>query len=251
MKDAVAEILGERRQVDGRTPYHFAASIVLHLAIAVAIVYAAVSAPSTPVKSVLNVRLAPAASRAAGGAPARSERARPKQPAKRLEPETRVAPPETKKAPEPKKASRGSTVFGRSDLPAPTKSVTIPPPPPRGGAGGSGAGTASGIGAVPGVGQAGVTGLEGGDFPYPTYIDRMITLVGRHWFRPQAGNEMIVQIYFAIERNGRIRDWKVEKSSGSALFDRAALRAVIESSPLPPLPLGYSGTYLGVHLTFH
>ena len=27
-------------------------------------------------------------------------------------------------------------------------------------------------------------------------------------------------------------------------------RAVLETSPLPPLPFAYSGTFLGVHLTF-
>ncbi|PYQ53934.1 MAG: hypothetical protein DMF59_00450 [Acidobacteria bacterium] len=47
-----------------------------------------------------------------------------------------------------------------------------------------------------------------------------------------------------------IRDAKVEDVSGNGLYDRAALRAVLEASPLPPLPFGYSGTYLGVHLKF-
>jgi TonB family protein len=57
-------------------------------------------------------------------------------------------------------------------------------------------------------------------------------------------------VYFAIDRDGTIRDAKIETPSGDGTFDRAALRAVLESSPLPPLPFGYAGTYLGVHLTF-
>jgi outer membrane biosynthesis protein TonB len=32
--------------------------------------------------------------------------------------------------------------------------------------------------------------------------------------------------------------------------DRAALRAVVSSSPLPPLPTEYGGSQLGVHLKF-
>jgi hypothetical protein len=28
------------------------------------------------------------------------------------------------------------------------------------------------------------------------------------------------------------------------------LRAVIETSPLPPLPFAYNGTYITIHLTF-
>jgi outer membrane biosynthesis protein TonB len=47
-----------------------------------------------------------------------------------------------------------------------------------------------------------------------------------------------------------VHDPVTESASGNGLFDRAALRAVIESSPLPPLPFGYSGTYINVHLTF-
>jgi TonB family protein len=100
------------------------------------------------------------------------------------------------------------------------------------------------------VGGSGVTQLEGGDFPYSIYIERMKTLIGTHWFRPQVGENSAAIVYFAIDRDGTIRDAKVENASGNGLYDRAALRAVLEASPLPPLPFGYSGTYLGVHLKF-
>jgi TonB family protein len=89
--------------------------------------------------------------------------------------------------------------------------------------------------------------IEGGDFPYTLYIDRMKNLIGTRWFRPMNGTTVVV---FTIDRDGTIRDVKTEASSGNGTFDRAALRAVLESSPLPPLPFGYSGTYLVVHLTF-
>jgi TonB family protein len=95
-----------------------------------------------------------------------------------------------------------------------------------------------------------VTALEGGDFPYTLYIERLKTLIGGHWFRPQISGGGKTTVYFVIERDGSIRDAKTESESGNGTFDRAALRAVLESSPLPPLPFGYNGTYLGVHLTF-
>jgi TonB family protein len=57
-------------------------------------------------------------------------------------------------------------------------------------------------------------------------------------------------VKFVIDRDGTLRDAATETESGNGTFDRAALRAVIEASPLPPLPFGYSGTYLNVHLTF-
>jgi len=100
------------------------------------------------------------------------------------------------------------------------------------------------------VGATGVTGLEGGDFPYTVYIDRMRTLIGSRWLRPQATSGEAATVYFVIDRDGTSRDAKLETQSGNGTFDRAALRAVLESSPLPPLPFGYSGTYLGVHLNF-
>lgn len=92
--------------------------------------------------------------------------------------------------------------------------------------------------------------IEGGDFPYTIYIDRMKTLIGTRWFRPQVAQGITATVAFVIDRDGTLRDARVETSSGNATFDRGALRAVLESSPLPPLPFGYSGTYLGVHLTF-
>ncbi|HEX6178020.1 MAG TPA: energy transducer TonB, partial [Thermoanaerobaculia bacterium] len=73
--------------------------------------------------------------------------------------------------------------------------------------------------------------------------------IGQRWLRPQSGDARAI-VYFRIERDGTIRDAAVTTASGSGTFDRAALRAVLEASPLPPLPFGYSGHYLGVHLTF-
>jgi TonB family protein len=43
---------------------------------------------------------------------------------------------------------------------------------------------------------------------------------------------------------------KIETSSGLPFVDRAALRAVMAASPLPPLPPEYAASQLGVHLIF-
>ena len=94
-----------------------------------------------------------------------------------------------------------------------------------------------------------MTGIEG-DFPYTIYIDRMKTLIGQRWLRPQVSGGIVATVSFVIDRDGTIRDAKNEIPSGNGTFDRAALRAVLEASPLPPLPFGYNGTYLGVHLKF-
>jgi TonB family protein len=154
---------------------------------------------------------------------------------------------ETKPAapPKPEKNTVPLSPFGKSpkkgaEHAAPSVAAPVPAPLAPGITAGS---------AVP-IGGAGVTALEGGDFPYTLYIDRMKTLIGSHWFRPQIGAGPTTTVRFVIDRDGTIRDARVETESGNGTFDRAALRSVLEASPLPPLPFGYSGTYLGVHLTF-
>jgi TonB family protein len=47
-----------------------------------------------------------------------------------------------------------------------------------------------------------------------------------------------------------VTDIRIVKSSGLPFVDRAALRAVEASSPLPPLPAEYAGAHLGVQLDF-
>jgi TonB family protein len=57
-------------------------------------------------------------------------------------------------------------------------------------------------------------------------------------------------IYFKILRDGNIVESKVEKTSGVDLFDQSAMRAIISSTPFPPLPGEFTGEYLGIHLEF-
>jgi protein TonB len=158
-------------------------------------------------------------------------------------PEPVAEPPKPTAKSEPKTVPFSS--FGRSTKkgsetpPAPTPHAPLPTP--------------QAPGVVPGIdipiGSAGVTGIEG-DFPYTIYIDRMKTLIGQRWLRPQGVSGVTATVSFTIDRDGTIRDAKNEIPSGNGTFDRAALRAVLEASPLPPLPFGYNGTFLGVHLTF-
>ena len=99
------------------------------------------------------------------------------------------------------------------------------------------------------IGTAGVTSIEG-DFPYTIYIQNMNRLIGQHWARPDVKTGTSTILYFAVDRDGTIHDVKIETPSGNSFYDRAAQRAIVETSPLPPLPFAYSGTFLGVHLTF-
>ena len=62
----------------------------------------------------------------------------------------------------------------------------------------------------------------------------------------QEGIETLIT--FQVRRNGEIFEIEVEESSGSRPFDLAALRAVRNASPLPPLPASYREDVLRVNL---
>lgn len=273
MRDAVADLIASREALDPPLGRFVAMSALVHAALAAFLLVGQLVTPQPEKRKVISVRLS-----SGGGvmtAPAqpvaetpRSSAAVEKAPAPPQPPPdatplpmTRPAPPaqETTKPPTAK-TSAGETLFGRSDRPAAEKPVPTTRPAPAAAVKGSGsAETAPGSSATaaqpalgtPGVGKAGVLSLEGGPFPFSDYLERMIGLVGRRWQRPALGTDPSATIYFIIDRDGRIRDARVEESSGVGSFDRAALRAVLESSPLPPLPAGYSGNWLGVHLAFH
>ncbi|HEY0593675.1 MAG TPA: TonB family protein [Thermoanaerobaculia bacterium] len=247
MRDAVAEVLAQREQERATSLGSMVAvSVVLHLALFGFMIAGARRAQEPPKIQQLNIRFA--------GSPAPI--ARPGRPAskpaavkKDVKSVPKPEPPKVEEAKPVKKeayAPKQESIFGRSDKKVPAREPAREPEP---GSAAPGTGVQEGF-SLPGVGSAGVTGLEGGDFPYTIYVNQMLSKIGRGWSRPQAG-ELLAQVYFVIERDGRVRDVEIERSSGSAAFDRAALRAVIDSSPLPPLPFGYSGTWLGVHLTFH
>lgn len=97
---------------------------------------------------------------------------------------------------------------------------------------------------------AAVAGLDNPDFRYAYYVDRMASMIRGQWTRPAVGSGIEVLIHFIIERDGRVRDVEIVRSSGSTAFDLAGRRAVESAAPLPPLPKGYTGDTLGVNLIF-
>jgi len=242
MQDRVGELLAERARLGGGTAAGIAVSMILHASLAAGIIYAAMHAAAPQEVSTLSIKFAPMPQKVI---------AKPITPAAPPAVAKKVSIPEPiAEVPKPIVKSEPKTVpfspFGKSTKKG---SETPPAPHPQPAAPQAAAkpGVVGGVD-IP-IGSAGVTGIEG-DFPYTIYIDRMKTLIGQRWLRPQVSGGIVATVSFAIDRDGTIRDAKNEISSGNGTFDRAALRAVLEASPLPPLPFGYNGTYLGVHLTF-
>jgi TonB family protein len=111
------------------------------------------------------------------------------------------------------------------------------------GARGQGFGLSSGGG--PGSGSS----LDVADFCCPDYIVLMIERIRSTWQHNQ-GAAGHVFVKFTIQRDGRITDVAVEKPSGLPLLDTAALRAVLTTRTLNPLPSQFPNPTLGVHLDF-
>ena len=93
-----------------------------------------------------------------------------------------------------------------------------------------------------------VGSLDNPDFTFGYYLDRMLSLIDAQWARPGMGSGVKAVIFFRIHRDGSMTDLRVEQSSGYNSFDLAALRAVQNAAPFPPLPRAYKHQDLGVNL---
>jgi len=93
--------------------------------------------------------------------------------------------------------------------------------------------------------------LDGGAFGSSYYLSLVFGKIRDLWENPvEASSTLRVTIYFKILKDGQILDAQVEKSSGIDLFDQSALRAILSNTTFPPLPVEYTGEYLGIHLEF-
>jgi TonB family protein len=57
-------------------------------------------------------------------------------------------------------------------------------------------------------------------------------------------------VFFRVLKDGTIGEAWVETSSGLIPFDRAALTAVLDASPIEPLPELFKSDHLGVYFDF-
>jgi periplasmic protein TonB len=104
------------------------------------------------------------------------------------------------------------------------------------------------------VATKGSISLDVADFPFTYYLRQIHTKIGERWAPPRSstgGGERVV-VLFEIGRQGEVQEEKVtiEKSSNNPLYDQAAVRAVIDARPFPPLPADFKGGSLRVHFGF-
>ncbi len=75
------------------------------------------------------------------------------------------------------------------------------------------------------------------DFKFPPYLAIIRDKIESHWNPPPgaiAGAKAKIQ--FTVLRSGRVGDVRLQDSSGNFYFDQAAVRAILLSSPFPPMP---------------
>jgi TonB family protein len=134
---------------------------------------------------------------------------------------------------------------------APAAVSTLPPAPPAGAARSAVEPMRLGRPNAPTT-STGSIAVDASDFPFTYYLRLIQSKIGERWSPPRAaaaGGERVI-VLFEIQRDGQVREPTVERSSGNALYDQSALRAVAEASPFPPLPPEFKASSLRVHFGF-
>lgn len=105
-----------------------------------------------------------------------------------------------------------------------------------------------------GAGLQGDVAVDAGNFEFSYYLLLLRNRIAQNWTPPAGlvggGQPIRAVVYFRVDRSGGLRDVRLETPSAAEFFDRSALRAVVLSDPMPPLPAGYTGDALGVHFGF-
>jgi protein TonB len=239
MIDPVSKELERREHLDVPWRWAILAAIGLHLAVAGTFLLApskrprALSLPSVRVRITAMPVPAPAPARAS--APVAPTRPPAPLPSPKAAARKAVEPPPKHAVPAKKPA--------KEVAPAPAEE---PPPAQPSGPGGTGTPAASAGGIALGVG-----GTGGEDsFPFSYYLNRVLALIESNWFRPPATEASRCRVRCVIDRSGRLVEAGLEQESPTPAFDRAALRAVYAAAPFPPLPQGFGGNTLTLHLEF-
>jgi TonB family protein len=241
--DAVTPILVERAQMRGGLWSRMGLSVLLHVVVLPIVLVWMVASPPEPEapKALMTISLGGAPGPRSGGMTAMSARAAEAapQPPPAAPP---VARPPVAKPPE-------------MALPQAVTSKPQPPAPPAVEAR-QGSAVAE-TGATTGAAFAGLTTGGGGTSGYldvanfccPEYLGTMNQLIHRNWnAKQQVAGDALVK--YTIQRDGRLTDVELERSSGYFALDQAAQRALLVTRQLPPLPPQFTERTLTVHLIF-
>jgi protein TonB len=274
---AVDRILDRRSRRESRRPevLSVAAAVLLHGAGVALVLLLPRLTPPPPLLAFVPVQIIPAqalgvrkpASRPQPEkpappkpAPAAEEPPEPEPP--KAKPERPTPKPSREEVPElpdkpakkPEKPQKPASEMPKPAAPSAKSSNPKPPSPappaPANETGGEPGRRGAPTGSAQGTSSFGsqIAGLDNPDFKFGYYIDQLLSAIDSKWTRPPLGNDVKAVISFRIQRDGSLTDLQVAQSSGYNSFDLAALRAVQNASPFPPLPRAYRQDSLGVNL---
>ncbi len=255
MREPATKVLLERVHDPSGAGQMFGFSLVVHVAAIVALLLApplSVTAPDEAERVVMRISLGGAPGARSGGMTpmggrpiqqaiplAEAPRPRAIRPPAAATPEM-TAPAARPTRPRPPVQSAPEEARGRTPTQGPVEET-----------GSAIADTgAKGIGFGLSTGGGGTGGyLDVANFCCPDYLSTMLQLVQRNWGSRQevAGTTLVM---FTIQRDGRLSDVAVERSSGYAALDITAQRALLLTRQLPPLPAAFPDDHLTVHLNF-
>jgi TonB family protein len=256
----VGDVLRDRMQEPAGLQRMVMVSVTVHMAIAVALLFAParwVSHPQDAPRRVMTISLGGGGGPRSGGMTAMGDRpVQVQTPPEQPKPLEAVRPPAAK-APEmtvplrnvrPSRTTPAPTV---KQAPQDAKGRT-PTRGPETRAGSTVAETGTrgqGFGLSTGGGPGSGSTLDVADFCCPDYLLLMIESIRRSWNQSQANAGQVV-VRFTIQRDGSLTDVLVERPTGDPTLNIAAQRAVVLTRKLPPLPDAFPNATLTVHLNF-
>jgi len=241
MTDPVSEELERRAHLDIGWRWAAIGAAAIHLAAASVLFLAPTHGRRVLSLPHIQVRIA-AALAVGGGRPAAERPAAPPKPA----PEAHPVPSKSKPA------EQAPPKHAIPDKRAPRRAAPPSRPPSPSAAEQSGQGTGAGSGMTSASGGIALGSSAAGEepFPFTYYLNRVLAVIESNWFRPPAPAGTLCRVRCVIDRTGHLAEAGLEAESQIPAFDRAALRAVYASAPFPPLPQGFGGSTLTLHLEF-
>ena len=89
---------------------------------------------------------------------------------------------------------------------------------------------------------------------YGAYVQAMTRQISQNWLKSMieapGGAAPRVYLRFTIARDGTIVDPEIQQPSNIPALNTSAMRAILRSSPLPPLPSDYRGSSVTVSFYF-
>jgi len=248
--DAVSPILIERAQEPQGLRNMFIVSLMIHAVVAVAIVVSPRPSLEAPPPTVMTISLSAGQVNTGGMTPMAGRAAEAARPDEKVTPTAAPAPkpaemvlPTSKAKAPPKVTQKKAPDDAKSRVVAKAAEAS------RGDARVDTGLKTTGFGLSMG-GGGGTSGyLDVQNFCCPEYLATMIQLIQQNWNGRQ-GTPGATLMKFTIQRDGRLTNIELERSSGYFALDQTAQRSLLVTRQLPPLPGAFSEPTLTVHLTF-